>query len=162
MLERVAGSLSACSPQWIVAPPGRYDLSALGLGSWQRVADTRPGEGPLAGLEAGLRALPPDCWSAYCAVDLPHLTPAFWSVLAAFIQPGAEAVIGRSQDGRAQPLAALYRASVLGTITALLDAGERRMLALPERLSIIGVNWTELEHAAPQAYQNVNRVADLK
>ena len=156
MLERVALSLPACSPRLIVAPPGRYLL-----GGWQSVPDTRPGEGPLAGLEAGLGALDPGTWTAFSAVDLPHLTPEFWLRLAAFIRPGGQAVIGLSADERRQPLAALYHASALETVTALLDAGERRMLALLSELTVTEVAWAELESAAPRAYQNVNRQEDL-
>lgn len=156
LLERVALSLPACSPRLIVAPPGRY-----ALGGWQPVPDTRPGEGPLAGLEAGLGALNPVTWVAFSAVDLPHLTPQFWLRLTDFVRPGVQAVIGLSADGRRQPLAALYHVSALGQVTALLDAGERRMLALLERLSFAEVGWEQLEETAPRAYQNVNRVDDL-
>ena len=90
-------------------------------------------------------------------MDLPHLTPQFWLRLSAFVRPGVQAVIGLSADSRRQPLAALYHTSALETVTALLDAGERRMLALLERLSVTEVGWAELEEAAPRAYQNVNR-----
>ncbi|GAA4022612.1 molybdenum cofactor guanylyltransferase [Deinococcus rubellus] len=156
LLERVALSLSVCSPRLLVAPPGKYVL-----GGWQSVPDTRPTEGPLAGLEAGLGALNPGIWAAFSAVDLPHLTPGFWLRLSAFIQPGTQAVIGLSADGRRQPLAALYHTSALGQVTALLNAGERRILALLERLSVTEVSWAELEEVAPRAYRNVNRVEDL-
>ncbi|AWN23329.1 molybdenum cofactor guanylyltransferase [Deinococcus irradiatisoli] len=161
LLQRVAHSLSGGHPKLIVAPPGRYDLAALHLTDWQTVPDTRPGEGPLAGLEAGLSVLAPGRWAAYAAVDLPHLTPAFWGRLASFIQPQAQAVVGHSQDGRAQPLAALYHASALGEVTALLDDGERRILALLRQLDTVKVTWDDLKAAAPQAYRNVNTPADL-
>jgi len=157
LLERVALSLAACSPRLLVAPPGKYRL-----GDWQQVPDTRPGEGPLAGLEAGLGALDPDTWAAFSAVDLPHLTPEFWLRLAAPIRPGTQAVVGLSADGRRQPLAALYHTSALETVTALLDAGERRMLALLERVSVAQVGWDELGQVAPRAYQNVNHEEDLR
>ncbi|WP_161881139.1 molybdenum cofactor guanylyltransferase [Deinococcus alpinitundrae] len=156
LLERVALSLPACSPRLIVTPPGKYVL-----GGWLPVPDTRPGEGPLAGLEAGLGALDPGTWTAFSAVDLPHLTPEFWRRLAAFVRPGGQVVIGLSADGRRQPLAALYHTSALGQVTALLDAGERRMLALLERVRVVEVSWAELEETAPRAYRNVNRQEDL-
>ena len=156
LLERVAQSLQACSPRLIVAPPGRY-----ALGGWKNVPDTRPGEGPLAGLEAGLGQLPPGSWAAFSAVDLPHLTPELWAVLAGFRTPEAQAMIGHSKDGRAQPLAALYHVSALGQVNELLNAGERRMGALLERLRVVDVAWEHLEGAAPQAFYNVNRTGDL-
>ena len=155
LLERVAASLDACTPRLIVATPGKYDLNG-----WQAVPDTRPGEGPLAGLEAGLTALPGG-WAAFAAVDLPHLTPAFWAVLAQHCQDGKQAIIGHSEGGRAQPLAALYHASALSTVSGLLDANERRMTALLAALEVVNVAWPELESAAPRAYWNVNWVGDL-
>ncbi|MFC6666291.1 NTP transferase domain-containing protein [Deinococcus radiopugnans] len=52
--------------------PGRYTLAG-----WEVIPDTRPGEGPLAGLEAALNhAQTP--WLAFTGVDLPGLTPGFW------------------------------------------------------------------------------------
>jgi molybdenum cofactor guanylyltransferase len=155
LLERVAGSLEPCRPRLIVAPPGRYTLDG-----WQPVPDTRLGEGPLAGLEAGLGALATDQWAGCAAVDLPHLTPAFWASLARSIQPGAQAVTGFSADGRAQPLAALYHASALSAVTALLNGGERRMAALLERLDVVKIEWAAL--GMPEGvYHNVNRLEDL-
>ncbi|AZI42504.1 molybdenum cofactor guanylyltransferase [Deinococcus psychrotolerans] len=161
LLERVAASLENHAPRILVAPPCKYEL-----GGWHNVPDTRSGEGPLAGLEAGLGALKtgalePQLWAAFAAVDLPYLTPEFWARLAQFRAPNAQAVIGHSSDKRKQPLAALYHVSSLSTVTALLDKGERRMLALLDELAVIEVGWAELESAAPQAYQNVNRVEDL-
>lgn len=157
LLERVAASLENHAPRIMVAPPNKYALSG-----WRDVPDTRPGEGPLAGLEAGLNALGPNTWAAFAAVDLPHLTPEFWQRLAQFRAPNARAVIGHSADGRKQPLAALYHVSSLSVVTELLDRGERRMLALLDELSVVEVDWGELESAAPRAYRNVNRVEDLE
>ena len=155
LLERVAASLDACHPRLIVAPPGRYRQ-----GGWRNIPDTRPGEGPLAGLEAGLGALGPGLWAACSAVDLPHLTAAFWTRLAGFVQPEAQAVIGYGVDGRAQPLAALYHVSALPVVTDLLSQGERRMSVLLEHLKVIGVEWAALD-MPEYLYHNVNRFEEL-
>lgn len=156
LLERVASSLEGCSPRLIIAPLGRYAMKG-----WQNVADTRPNQGPLAGLEAGLTELAPQTWTAFAAVDMPHLTPEFWATLSNDRAAGAQVVIGRSQEGRLQPLAALYHASALPSVTALLDAGERRMLAVLGHLKVVEVDWSELKESAPQAFKNVNRVEEL-
>ena len=156
LLERVAHSLHACSPRLIVAPPGKYALDG-----WASIPDTRPGEGPLSGLESGLGRLPPGSWAAFSAVDLPHLTPEFWAVMGEQVRPDVQAIIGHSRDERAQPLAALYHVSALGEVSALLDAGERRMSALLERLAAVQVAWEVLERAAPRAYHNVNIPEEL-
>lgn len=155
LLERVAGSLEACRPRLIVAPPEKYSLDG-----WRNVPDTRPGEGPLAGLEAGLGALEPDMWAACSAVDLPHLTAAFWAKLAGFVQPEAQAIIGHSADRRAQPLAALYHVSALPIVTDLLNQGERRMSALLEHLEVVSVEWAALD-MPEHLFHNVNRLEEL-
>lgn len=126
LLHHVAASLQGCPVRLLVSPPGRYVLPG-----WQEVADTRPGQGPLAGLEAALSAAQTE-WLAFTGVDLPGLTPGFWEALAQARTPGALAVLPLDEAGRPQPLAGLYHRNVLPRVTALLDAGERRLrLAAP-------------------------------
>ena len=150
LLERVAGSLEHFGPRLLVAPPGKYVLHG-----WQQVEDTRPGDGPLAGLEAALRAAPPG-WLAFSAVDLPFLTPAYWARLLEAVQPGAQAVCGLDAAGRRQPLAALYHTDALDVVAALLDSGERRMVALLDVLPRLEVDWTQLQGFGDQLYRNLN------
>ncbi|MFC4452824.1 molybdenum cofactor guanylyltransferase [Deinococcus sonorensis] len=155
LLERVALSLAWASPRLLVAPPGRYRLAG-----WQATGDLRPGQGPLAGLEAALSAAP-DGWLAFAAVDLPHLTPGYWRTLTEQRQPGALAVCGQDEAGRSQPLAALYHTSALPVVRRLLDAEERRMSALLEQLPTIQLPWATLAFCGPQLYRNANRPEDL-
>ncbi|WP_425148134.1 molybdenum cofactor guanylyltransferase [Deinococcus sp.] len=154
LLERAAFSLGACWPRLLIAPEGRYALA-----DWEAVGDLRPGLGPLAGLETALSAAPAG-WLAYCAVDLPCLTPAYWGRLLARTQPDARTVVGLDAQGRRQPLAALYHSSALATVSALLDAGERRMLALLDELESVSVPWSELQDLGGQLYHNLNTPQD--
>ena len=98
-----------------------------------RIADLRPGEGPLAGLEALLASGRGEAYLV-CPCDLPGLTPDA-------LRPLAEAVVGGSDppgallhvydDGAGRmhlPLA--LRARALPAISALLERGERRLGAL--------------------------------
>ena len=155
LLERVAASLQAFEPRLIVAPPDRYALPG-----WTTVADTRPGEGPLAGLEAALGASGTG-WLALSAVDLPRLTPAYWALLARHRQPSAQFVAGVAESGHAQVLAALYHVSALPLASALLDAGERRLRALEVMLTGVRVPWAEVEAVTPDAFRNANTPEDL-
>ncbi len=155
LLARVAASLDACAPKLIVAPPGRYALPG-----WQPVPDTRPGEGPLAGLEAALGAAPGD-WVALSAVDLPLLTPAYWALLAQHRRPGAQFVAGVAEGGGTQVLAALYHVSARPLASALLDAGERRLRALEAMLRPVHVPWDAVRAVAPDAFRNANTPEDL-
>ncbi|MFB9992886.1 molybdenum cofactor guanylyltransferase [Deinococcus oregonensis] len=154
LLHHVADSLGSCGLRVVVAPPGKYMLAG-----WHNVPDTRPGEGPLAGLEAALEAavqLKGAGWVAFTGVDLPRLTPDFWRTLAAARTPGALSVQPLDAQGRPQPLAALYHTDLLPQVTGLLDAGERRLRAAAEAKSVVTIVSTELS-----VLLNVNTPADL-
>ena len=149
LLRHVADSLGGCPVRLLVAPAGRYALEG-----WETVPDTRPGEGPLAGLEAALTHAPPG-WLAFTGVDLPGLTPAFWAALAAARTPHGRAVLPLDPEGRPQPLAALYHRDLLPHIQTLLDAGERRLrLACPAGQAVYVGGLSE-------ALWNVNTPAEL-
>lgn len=149
LLEHVAAGLSFGWPRLLIASPGRYVLPG-----WQPCPDTRPGEGPLAGLEAALRQVPPG-WVAFAGVDNPCLTADYWQALTRVVGPGLCVQAVDPQRGP-QPLGALYHTDLLPRITTLLDGGERRLrlAAPPEQVvTVAGLS--------PHFFQNVNRPADL-
>ncbi|WP_216328162.1 molybdenum cofactor guanylyltransferase [Deinococcus aestuarii] len=159
LLHHVAASLEGCPLRLLVAPPGRYELPG-----WRGVPDTRPGEGPLAALEAALHAAGAERgagWVAFAGVDMPRLTPAYWAALAAARTPGAQAVLALDEEGRPQPLAALYHTDRQPHVTARLGAGERRLRAAPDGRSSVLVPFEVVEAAAPGALRNVNTPTDL-
>ncbi len=153
LLNRVAASLQTCGPRLLIAPVERYSVSG-----WQNVPDLRPGEGPLAGLEAALAAVQEhgDGWLAYSAVDLPNLTQEYWAFLACRRSPGVLAVVAHDEGGRPQPLAALYHTAALPEVQALLDAGERRMGRLLGRTPVCHVVWSELGALFAGVFENLN------
>lgn len=150
LLEHVAGSLEACPVRVLIAPAGKYALPG-----WTTVPDTRPGQGPLAGLEAALTAAPPG-WVAFAGVDTPGLTPVYWQALAAARTLDALAVVALDGEDRPQPLAALYHTHLLPQISALLDAGERRLRTAAPPGQTVFVPGLDAAY-----FRNVNRVGDL-
>ncbi|GAA5533442.1 putative molybdenum cofactor guanylyltransferase [Deinococcus aluminii] len=159
LLEHVAASLAGCPLRLLIAPPGRYALPG-----WQGVPDTRPGEGPLAALEAALQAAQAEVgpgWLAFAGVDMPRLTPRYWETLARARTPDALAVLALDAEGRPQPLAALYHTDLLPHVTARLEAGERRLRAAARPESTVVVPPHVLEAVSPDALRNVNTPADL-
>lgn len=149
LLEHVAASFVGVAGRLLIAPPGRYALPG-----WPVVPDTRPGEGPLAGLEVALTHAAPG-WVAFTGVDLPGLTPGYWRALAAARTPGTWCVQALDEHGRAQPLAALYHTDLRPHVSALLDAGERRLRqAAP-------LDGTAHVPGLAAALRNVNTPADL-
>lgn len=150
LLEHVGAGLDGCERRGLIAPAGRYALPG-----WEPWPDTRPGEGPLAGLEAALTHAPPG-WVAFAGVDNPALTPEYWHVLLAARKPGKPSVQALHPERGPQPLGALYHTDLLPQVTALLDSGERRLrlAAAPEQTVIVS-------GLPPIFFQNVNRPADL-
>lgn len=159
LLAHVAASLAAAPLRLLVAPPGRYALPG-----WQNVPDTRPGQGPLAALEAALAAAQAGAgpvWVAFAGVDMPRLTPAYWQALAQARRPGIQAVQALDAGDRPQPLAALYHTSLLTAITVRLDAGERRLRAAALPSETQTVPHAVIQRVSPEALRNVNTPADL-
>ena len=96
-----------------------------------------PGEGPLVGLAAGLRALRDDCDAAFAVgCDVPFLDQRVIGWLAGMLE-GFDLVMPRA-GGVLQPMAALYRVSVLPEVEALIAAGER---SPREHGGVAGCRW---------------------
>lgn len=87
--------------------------------------------GPLAGIAAGLAASTTDV-NIVIACDMPLIKSA---VLARLVALRGEADICVAvADGHASPLCAVYRASVGAVAQHLLASGERRVMALLDRV----------------------------
>lgn len=129
LLPRVARSVQAVvGPVVVVAAPGQ-DLKGLerlpGV-IWAR--DREGGLGPLAGIAAGLAALPEDLAGAYvCPCDAPLVMPAWIRLLIERI--GRADIAMPRALGHRQPLAALYRRSVAETARRLTEAEGSRPAA---------------------------------
>ena len=124
-LERLAPS-----PMLVIVDP-RHPPSIALPAHIRVVPDSRPGEGPLAALEAGLRAVTHDVVLVVGA-DMPRLEPAVLELLVdRLAQDPPVAVACLAAEARPRPLPlALRRAPVLARLPALLDAGERRLRVL--------------------------------
>lgn len=110
--------------------------------------DLRPGEGPLAGIETGLRAARHDT-VLVAAADHPHLSQA---VLRLLVERLAQdpAALGTAlvTDHGPQPLVGAYRRAALPLVAGLLDRGERRATRL---LGELGAHLLQ-----PEAWQEVD------
>lgn len=95
------------------------------------VHDPIADRGPLAGIGAGLAASTSDL-NVVVACDMPLIRSA---VLRRLLDLRGEADICLAViDGHASPLCAVYRQSVAGVAQELLVAGERRVMALLDRV----------------------------
>ncbi len=128
MLQRVVRVLgSLVHPIVVVAAPGQ-ELPPL-PDDVIVTRDEREGRGPLEGLRAGLKALPPEVDAAYVSsCDAPLLVPGFVRQMLEFADSYDIAVI--EIDGFAHPLSAVYRRAVLPRVEELLAQDRLRPVFL--------------------------------
>jgi molybdopterin-guanine dinucleotide biosynthesis protein A len=137
-----------CREVLVVVPPGAPD-PALPLAAPTRVVhDATEGEGPLAGVIAGLTETVTD-WALVAGGDMPDLqTSVLLEMLRVAGESGADAVA--LQDGdRLRPLPLVLRSSPAREAAhTLLHAGERRLRALPDALRTAAIDeatWVGLD-----------------
>jgi molybdenum cofactor guanylyltransferase len=155
MVEQVVSVVGQrCEPVFVVAAPGQ-SLPQLPA---QVVRDEVRGQGPLLATGRGLRAAAEaGAKRAFlCAADMPLLTADLIDLLEErAIELDADVVL--PWDGRDHYLAAVYRTELAAKVDALIDAGERNMRALVDRIDAQRI-------VIPQARSlaNVNSAADLR
>ena len=125
------------------------------------VADVYPKWGALGGIHAALAACSRE-WAIVVACDLPFVSSELFLYLAAQ-RMDHDAVIPVQEDGRPQPLAALYRVhTCLPQATNLIEAGRRRPLDLLEAVKTRWVAFDELRNfaRAQSFFVNINTPED--
>ena len=129
--------------------------------SLRSVADVYPKWGALGGIHAALAACPRE-WAIVVACDLPFVTSELFSYLAEQ-RMDHDAIVPIQEDGRPQPLAALYRVDpCLRQATDLIEAGRRRPLDLLEAVKTRWVAFDELRNfaRAHSFFVNINTPED--
>jgi molybdopterin-guanine dinucleotide biosynthesis protein A len=125
--------------------------------------DEREARGPLEGLRAGLKALPPGVEAAYVtSCDVPLLVPGFVREMIRLSSGHDIAVM--EIDGFPHPLSAVYRISVLPRVEALLAADRLRPVFLFEAANTRRVQPTEMSAVDPdlQTLRNLNTRDDYE
>ena len=127
MLRRVCNTLATVCDEILVV--GESGIAALPVEA-RRITGERPGgQGPLAGIEAGLAA------ATYrrvlvAAGDLPFLSAGLVRhLLLRLGEPGACAVVPRYR-GETHPLCAAYERGILPAVESALDSGMRSLREL--------------------------------
>lgn len=163
LLQRIVRIVSdVCSPVLVVSaldqvlPPLPRDIRI--------VHDERPGCGPLAGLERGLKELTTEV-VFLTSCDLPLLTAHFVRTVCESLTVPYEIAVPVNA-GRKHPLSAAYRSRLLPAVTSALDAGERRMMAFLERhqtMNILEIDEDCLRNAnTPAEYAEVLGIAESR
>lgn len=160
MLHRVVRILSeVVSPIVVVAAP-RQELPELPP-DVLIARDEQEHLGPLAGLAAGLAALPQDMDAAYVSsCDVPLLRPEF---VRRMIESLGEHDIAIPRDGQYHhPLAAVYRTHLKNDVQELLRANRMRPVFLLERCRVNEVDVEALRAVDPEldSLRNLNQPED--
>jgi len=113
----------------LVGMPERYQ----NLG-FQCIVDSRPGLGPLGGIEAALQSRRGDL-NLIVACDMPGLNVSLLlALLRRAEQTGALCVVIRDSAGVTHPLCAVYRSGCLPVVQRALDTGCLRLMDVIEEL----------------------------
>jgi molybdopterin-guanine dinucleotide biosynthesis protein A len=163
LLQRIVRIVSdACTPVLVVSALDQV-LPPLPC-NVRIVHDDRPGCGPLAGLERGLKEL--SCDSVFLAsCDLPLMTLEFVQSVFDAITEQVDIVVPVSASHK-HPLAAVYRTRLLPGLSAALDLGERKMLNFLARQQvrfIEGLDEDCLRNTnTPAEYAEVLKIAESR
>ena len=146
LLQRVVSAVARAANPVVVSAAAEQDLPELAP-QVQVVRDTVPGVGPLQGLADALAALGHRCDAVFvCGCDAPFVTPAYINRLAGLLGEHQAAV--PVLDGYRQPLSAVYRVSVAGTVREQLARGRRSMMGLLDAIAVREVQpaqWADLD-----------------
>ncbi len=124
LIERTHRVLRGFCSEIIIVGDGGPDAN---LPETRRVPDSRSDrQGPLAGLEAGLRAASNEVVFA-AAGDMPFLSPELAAHLCGLVESGSLLAAVPKYGGMAHPLCAAYRREVVDDVSAALDGGVRSM-----------------------------------
>ena len=125
------------------------------------VQDIYPQWGALGGLHAALATCRHE-WAIVVACDLPFVTQELFAHLMT-LRADHEAVVPLQNDGRPQPLAALYRIDpCFQRATELIETGHRRPLDLLERVKTRWVPFEEIRNLdqSERFFVNINTPED--
>jgi molybdopterin-guanine dinucleotide biosynthesis protein A len=155
LVEHVVDVLGQrCEHVFVIAAPGQ-PLPALSV---PVLRDELGGLGPLPAAGRGLRAAG-DAGARLafvCAVDMPYLAVELIDDLARrAVETGAEVVL--PWDGQDHYLAAVYRTDLADRVSALVDAGQRRMRDLVDASDAQRIVMSDC-----RALTNLNSAADLR
>lgn len=159
LIQRVHDALTGHCQEVLVVGGG--DLRPQGV---RRVGGERPGgQGPLAGIEAGLAAA--RCPLTFVAAgDMPFLTNDLVGYLLERLERNHVLAVIPRYKGRTHPLCAAYARALLQRVGAALDGGTRAVREFLEGLDEVEYAGEELRRFGDPdlLLMNVNSPADLE
>jgi molybdenum cofactor guanylyltransferase len=152
MIEHICQQLRGTFAQVLISANDTEKFSFLGL---QVIPDRRPDQGPLMAVASALEASQTEL-NLIIGCDIPQIR---LPVARRMLAEGEEAdiVIPVTEDGKEQPLFAVYRRSIHRHMNAALESGARR---LADVYSLCRVRRIELGDAG--WFANLNTMADYE
>jgi molybdenum cofactor guanylyltransferase len=154
MALRVAdAAASVCGRVSLVGAPAVY--ADLGL---PVVPDRFPGEGPLAGIDAALSATKSEA-NLILACDIPAIGD---KLLEQLFAAGGDCAVPRHDDGRLEPLCAVYRQSCHVAVRAAFEAGVRSVIEALRLFEAHGLALRYVRVTDPAEFANLNTPEDWR
>jgi molybdopterin-guanine dinucleotide biosynthesis protein A len=142
-----------CDSVSLVGDPALYGMLGLRV-----VPDTFPGQGPLAGIEAALGASGVD-WNLIVACDMPALGSA---AIERLFELNADCALPQYEDGRVEPLCAVYHRRCHAPVRAALESGVRKVTDALRRLEADGFAVRYLPVSSAEPFANLNTPREVQ
>ena len=153
LAEKVCGAVA------LVGNPSKY--SSLGF---PVIEDVFPGYGPLAGIHAALRHSDAP-FRLVLGCDMPYLSVEFLEKLQEIAgSPDVDVVVPKSETFGYEPLCAIYARSCLAPVEKALQAGQRKISDVLDRLRVRAVSRPEWQAYDRQGtlFRNLNTREDYE
>jgi molybdopterin-guanine dinucleotide biosynthesis protein A len=160
LIERIVERLKPMTSQiLIVTSQERHDLPVTC--DAEIVADVYPEKGPLGGIYTGLLASRSP-YSLVVACDMPFLNTELLQYMVKQSRD-FDVVVPRLEEGKLEPLHAIYSKACLDSIKTHLDWNDLRVDAIFNTVRVKYIERAECQRFDPQllSFFNVNREADL-
>ena len=147
-----------CGTVSLVGDPAVYGDLGLPV-----IADRFPGQGPLAGIEAALAQTRSDP-NLIIACDMPAIHENLLEELFAISDNGddADCAMPRHDDGKVEPLCAVYRRCCHPVIREALETGIRKVTDALRLLENHGLAIRYIRVSSPSSFANLNTPEDWR
>jgi molybdopterin-guanine dinucleotide biosynthesis protein A len=163
LLERAVDIARAAGGEVCIVGSGDYIIRASKALRVPVLADSFPGQGPLAGIHAALTSNYTSELNFVLAVDTPFVTPSFVDYLLNLARESPALVIAPRIDERLHPLCAVYRRAFAECAAGALAHGRNKIEAAIPADALEVLTQEELRHAAfdPAMFANLNTPVDF-
>jgi molybdopterin-guanine dinucleotide biosynthesis protein A len=151
---RVADKAAAiCSSVSLVGDPAIYGDLGLPV-----IADRLPGQGPLGGIETILTATEMEL-NLIIACDMPAIHE---NLLEELFSTNGDCIVPRHDDGKVEPLCAVYQRRCLPVIREALESGVRKVTDALRSLEDHGLAIRYIRVSSPSSFANLNTPEDWR